>query len=41
VKNDIVALFGAEILTGLGIGVFKKFSITKEWIEIDDKMKPK
>jgi ribulokinase len=37
-KNSSGAPFGNAILAGVGVGVFKDFSIAKKWIEIGDRI---
>lgn len=39
-KSSTGAPFGNAILAGVGVGVFKDFSIAKKWIEIGDKLEP-
>jgi xylulokinase len=39
-KNSSGAPFGNAILAGVGVGVFKDFSIAKKWIEIGDRIEP-
>jgi len=39
-KNSNGAPFGNAILAGVGVGIFKDFSIAKKWIDISEKIEP-
>ena len=39
-KNSSGAPFGNAILAGVGVGVFKDFSIAKKWIDVGDRIEP-
>lgn len=39
-KSSTGAPFGNAILAGVGVGVFKDFTVAKKWIEIEDRIDP-
>jgi len=39
-KNSSGAPLGNAILAGVGVGVFKDFSIAKKWTDIEDRIDP-